>query len=303
MNVTVYGTARNLDLMLLQTMSGADPEHPHIHVVDMPYRLTSTWQDRGCRLATWQEGEEISAWAVFQPPWWNLDYAIHPSQRGTSLEREVLAWGKAQMMEYAQRTQADFFGSVEVFEDTPDAERTMEHLASLGFEKFDWSIIRLEKDLDQELPRPRLPHGFSLRPFRGCAEIRAYVELHRAAFGSDAMTTAWRGRTLEHPAYRPDIDLVAVDRADRCVGFCVCWMWQGVGQIEPMGVHPDYQGHGLGRALELAAMQALRSAGARFVHVDHVSTNEVAVALSLKAGFRQVNNAVRYFVETGIGET
>jgi mycothiol synthase len=253
-------------------------------------------------MGIWEKGGETAAWAVFQPPWWNLDYAIHPSERGSCLEQEVLAWGKEQIMGYARRTGEDFDGSVEIFKDTPNVERTIEHLASLGFEKFDWSIIRFEQDLNQELPLPQLPDGFSIRPLRGKTEVEAYVRLHRAAFGSDHMTTAWRMRMLEHPAYRPDIDLVAVDAKDRLVGFCGCWIWQGVGQIEPMGVHPDYQAKGLGRALELAALQALRNAGARYMHVDHVSVNEAAIALSQKTGFRQINNAVRYFVKTNAGD-
>lgn len=81
------------------------------------------------------------------------------------------------------------------------------------------------------------------------------------------------------------------------------WMWQGIGPIEPLGVHPDYQGSGLGRALERSALQAFRNQGARYMYVDHVSTNEAGIALSLQNGFNQMNNAVRYFVRTSVGES
>ena len=104
-------------------------------------------------------------------------------------------------------------------------------------------------------------------------------------------------RTLEHPAYRPEIDLVIVSPEDKPVGFCICWMWQDLGQIEPLGVHPEYQGQGLGRALELSALQVLRNQGTRFVYVDHVSLNERAIALSLQTGFKKVNNALRFYIE------
>ena len=70
-----------------------------------------------------------------------------------------------------------------------------------------------------------------------------------------------------------------------------------------LSAHSDYQGGGLGTALELAALQALRNKGARFMHVDHVSDNEKAIALSLKTGFKQINHAVRYFVETSTVES
>jgi len=108
-------------------------------------------------------------------------------------------------------------------------------------------------------------------------------------------------RTLEHPAYRAEIDLVVVGPEDRPVGFCVCWMWQDIAQIEPLGVHPEYQGKGLGSALGLAALHALRSQGARCVYVDHVSLNEKAIAISRQTGFRQTNNALRSYIHAHPG--
>ena len=230
----------------LHTLLNADPKHPHIHLVDMPYRLTATWQDQGCELGLWEKDDQMLAWAVFQPAWWNLDYALHPSVRGSELEKDVLAWGKGQMQGYAKRTGEEFYGSVELFEDTPKAAQTIAHLESFGFQPFDWSTVRFAIDLRHDLPQPQLPAGFTVRPLRGHAEVEAYVSLHRAAFGSDKMTTAWRTRTLAHPAYRPEIDLVVATPEDEPVGFCVCWRWQSSGQIEPLGVSPEYQGQGLG---------------------------------------------------------
>jgi ribosomal protein S18 acetylase RimI-like enzyme len=112
------------------------------------------------------------------------------------------------------------------------------------------------------------------------------------------MTNAWRKRTLRHPAYRPEIDLVVTSPEGRLVGFCICWIWDEIGQIEPLGIHPDYQGLGLGRALEYSALQALQNQGTRYAHVDHVSLNEKAIELSLKTGFTPRNNALRYYIDT-----
>ena len=270
----------------------------HIHLVDMLFRQTSTWQDHGCELGIWQKDDEILAWAVFLPPWWNLDFAIHPAERGSGLEDEVFAWGKEQMLAYARRTGESFWGSVEIFEDSPNADDTAANLAKLGFQQFEWSTLRFEIRVDQESPQAQIPQGFQIRPLAGASEVDAYVKLHRAAFGSDRMTRAWRLRTLAHPAYQPEIDLVAVSPQGELVGFCICWMWHDLGQIEPLGVHPDYQGLGLGRALELSALGALRNYDVRKVYLDHVSLNDNAIALSLKNGFKQSNNALRYYVDT-----
>jgi ribosomal protein S18 acetylase RimI-like enzyme len=249
-------------------------------------------------MGIWNKGKEILAWAVFQPPWWNLDYAIHPIARGTALEKEIFAWGKEQMMSYSRHTGEAFYGSVEFFENIPNIEKTIENLTSLDFEKFNWSTIRFEIELDQEFPSPQLPNGFKIRPLAGKDEVDTYVNLHRVTFGSDRMTNAWRKRTLNHPAYRPEIDLVVTSPEGKMVGFCICWIWDETGQIEPLGVHPDYQGLGLGRALALFALQALQNQGIRSVQVDHVSLNAKAIELSLKTGFIQRNNALRYFFDT-----
>lgn len=295
---TRFSTIKSPDSFDWRNLPSADPNHPHIHIVDMPFRQTSTWQDHDFEIGVWEKGKEMVAWAVFQPPWWNLDYAIHPLARGSHLEKDVFAWGKEQMMAYSRRTRDAFYGSVEFFENTPNIEKTVENLTSLGFKKFNWSTVRFKFDLDQENPPNQLPDGFTIRAFAGETEVDEYVSLHRAAFGTKMMSKAWRMRTLEHPTYRPEIDLIAVNPDGKPVGFCICWIWQETGQIEPLGIHPDYQGLGLGKALELSAFEILRNQGARSVHVDHVSFNEKAIALSLKTGFKQHNNALRYYVDT-----
>jgi ribosomal protein S18 acetylase RimI-like enzyme len=110
--------------------------------------------------------------------------------------------------------------------------------------------------------------------------MQLYVDLHRTVFESNNMTLSWRERTLTHPHYRPDLDLVVVNPNDVPVGFCICWAWQEAGHIEPLGVPPTYQGQGLGKALELTAAHILRDNGLHTLHVDHGSLNEKAIGLS-----------------------
>lgn len=295
---TTFSTTKMLsNLHQLQSLLELDPAHPHIHLVDMPYRLSSTWQDFAGEIGIWKRGEQIVAWGVFLPPWWNFDYAIHPTERGSLLEKEVIAWGAAEMQRYSQQSGEEFWGSVELFEDTPHLEQTRAHLEVLGFKPFSWSTVRLAIDLEQSLLKPELPEGFGIRPLRGSSEVGTYVDLHRAAFGSDKMTVAWRTRSLQHPAYRPNIDLVVTNADDTPIGFCVCWLWGTRGQIEPLGIHPDYQGRGLGQAIERAALHVLRDAGTTQAFVDHTSFNEKAIAVSQQNGFQQINNALRFYIE------
>ena len=197
-------TTKTYDYGKLNSLLNADPQHPHIHIVDMPYRIASIWQDHGCEVGVWEENDQVVAWAIFHPGWFNLDYVIHPEFRGSQLEREIFSWGQAQMQQYSGRTGYEFWGSVEIFEDVPNASETIKNLEGLGFNPFDWSIYRFELELAEELARVQLPNGFNIRPLHGEAEVQAYVDLHRAAFGSQVMTTAWptalRG-TRKSPAW------------------------------------------------------------------------------------------------------
>lgn len=288
-------TTQSYDHRILDALLDIDPKHPHIHLVDMPYRIASIWQDHGCEVGIWEKANRAVAWAIFQPAWWNLDFAVHPSLRGSEIEQEIFSWGKEQMVEYSKLTGESFWGSVELFEDTPNATRTIKNLEAVGFKPFDWSIIRLELDLLHELPPAQLPAGYQIRPLRGMSEVQAYVDLHRAAFGSERMTFAWRARTLEHYAYRSELDLIVETNEHEPVGFCVCWQRGNAGQIEPLGIHPDHQGTGLGTALENHAYRTLKGHGAVSIRIDHASFNEKAIALSLKTGFRKSNNALRFY--------
>ncbi len=299
MKFTSFTTIVSPEFNSLQTLLNADPNHPHVHRIDMPFRLTSTWQDKGCEIGIWQAENKLIAWAVFQPPWSSFDYALQPSEWGSSLEVEILTWGKEQIQGYLERTGENSSGCVEFFEDRPKAEKTVDYLKQLGFKKVDWSTPRFAIDLDRDLPQPQLPAGFTIRPFRGSTEVDAYVSLYHAVFalGGMGMTAAWRMRTLQHPPYQSDIDFVVVSPDNQLVGFCTCWMWQGLGQIEPLGIHPEYQRQGLGRALERTALGALRNRGAKFAYIDHGSYNDRAIALSLQTGFKQINNAQRYCIE------
>lgn len=56
------------------------------------------------------------------------------------------------------------------------------------------------------------------------------------------------------------------------------------GLLEPMGVHPDHRGHGYGRAVVLAAAQALRGWGASSLVVCAESSNGAALATYAAAG-------------------
>jgi mycothiol synthase len=119
---------------------------------------------------------------------------------------------------------------------------------------------------------PRLPDGVHLRAFEPGADDDTWLDINNRAFADDPDQRGWTRETLEgrmvEPWFDPNGFLVA-DDGGRMAGFC----WTKVhppapphephalGEIYVIGVAPEDQGRGLGRALVLAGLQHLAARG------------------------------------------
>lgn len=159
-------------------------------------------------------------------------------------------------------------------------------------------------------PEPRLPEGVRLRPFRVGADEDAVLEVNRLAFvwhpEQGAMNHADLAATESEPWFDPAGFLLAVDADDRLLGF----HWTKVhadardehgaptgpiGEVYVVGVRPDAQGGGLGRALTLAGLRYLHTErGLRRVMLYVESDNEPALAVYAKLGFTLWDADVQY---------
>jgi ribosomal protein S18 acetylase RimI-like enzyme len=267
----------------------------HTHVVDLPYRLSSWAFDDPENVCLWEdERGQLLAWAMLQFPFWTIDYAYHSAAPAT-LHQQTLAWADARAKLPGDSSPERPMWFVNVFE---WQQQRRQDLDGAGFASQadigdnSWFQLILERSVDIPAPEAHAPSGFSIRSLHGPAEVEAYVALHRTVFQSENMTTAWRLRTLQHPAYRPDLDLIAVAPDGRFAGFCVCWFdphgidGRPSGQIEPLGVHQDFQGQGLARAILAEGVQRLHSLGAERVLVETDNYRPAAIALYEGMGFR-----------------
>ncbi len=109
------------------------------------------------------------------------------------------------------------------------------------------------------------------------------------------MTVDWRARVLQRPEYIPRLDLVVEGPNGELAAFCVCWIAptghgnSPVGQVEPLGVHPEYQKMGLGRAVLLEGVRRMQSHGATTMIVETDDFRDAAVGLyqAAEVGVRQ----------------
>ncbi len=273
-----------------------------LHVVDLPYRLCSWAFDAPENCALWENvGGRVLAWAALQPPFWSIDYAIHPDAPSDMLGA-VLEWADRR----AQKALGTPFGRPAWFVSLPKDHPDQPALEAIGFRsqadvgENSWTKVLFQRAATGLAEQPALPPGFRIRPLGGEAEVEAYAALHRAVFQSENMTVGWRRRTLAHPDYLPQLDLVLEDPAGQLAGFCVGWFCprgpQGLpaGQIEPMGVRADLRGRGLGKALLAACLARLAGLGAATLLVETDNYRDAAFGLYSSAGFHVAHEVLVY---------
>jgi ribosomal protein S18 acetylase RimI-like enzyme len=276
----------------------------NLHVADLVYRLNSWALDDPGNVGWWVNGEgQLLAWAVMQTPFWTIDYAFDADvDAEVDLHRRILAWADDRACQVLNTRSGRRCWFVMLFPDQVDRIRDLEQAgflpqADVGDDS--WSRVVMGRTASVPVSPYTLPEGFTIRPLAGENEVAAYVRLHRAVFGSENLTAAWRARTLRHPEYDPDLDLVAVAPDGRLVAFCVCWISglpdaETVGQIEPLGVDPAFRRLGIGRAILSEGSRQLHRRGAASVIVETDKGRSAAVALYEAVGFHPLRDVLVY---------
>lgn len=263
------------------------------HVVDLPWRLSSPAINEGRDATCWEDADgQVVGFAAWQQYWAALDFFILPDLPGPerqAVETDLFAWADARFRERDEERGRTLPYGVEFRDDDYERRRLVEAHGFLLDEEDRYVLLR--HPLAALAPVPALPDGFTLRPLAGEQEAAAYADLHRAAFESISMTTAWRERTLRTPQYRPELDLVIGARDGSLAGFCVGWYEpsRGVAQVEPIGVHPRFQQLGLGRILLLEMLCRFKAHGASSAIIQTDLDRTPARRTYESVGFEQVH--------------
>jgi ribosomal-protein-alanine N-acetyltransferase len=89
----------------------------------------------------------------------------------------------------------------------------------------------------------------------------------------------------------------AGERAGEAIGFVVARVVGPVAEIETIAIAGNAQGYGFGSSLLLAALGALRLAGAEEVELEVRASNGAALRLYERAGFGEVGRRRGYYRE------
>ena len=245
----------------------------------------------------WYRDEKLMGFAYINR-YQNLVDVFIESELTTSLQQDMIDW----LITRAKKRNQDKGESLTL--DAAALENDHERIAFLkhfGFVLEEESSLLYSCPLYRSLPEPVIPAGFTIRPLGGMAELEAYVALHRAAFGTENMTLAYRQSIMKAPDYLPELDLVAVAPNGDLVAFCVCQIFpddsphaggQKEGWTDPLGSHPNYRGLGLARALILTGMRLLRDRGIDTALLGTSSTNIAMQHLAEWIGFTLVSNTL-----------
>jgi len=108
-------------------------------------------------------------------------------------------------------------------------------------------------------------------------------------------TEAYR-QLMGAPGYDLNLDIVTVAPDGRFASFALGWMdsLNNVGEFEPVGTRPEFQGKGLGKAVLLEGLRRMKARGVTEAIVYVEAENPAAQRLYASVGFRPVNRIYTY---------
>jgi mycothiol synthase len=216
---------------------------------------------------------------------WTLETAVDPARPDDAgpVELSLLARG----VNHAARAGG---GAVAVWvRGAGAAHEERQWLTANGFVPVR-QLLQLAAPLPISQGRRPQDRPLDVRPFHPGRDEGAWLEVNRRAFAGHPEQGSWALADLERreraPWFDPGGFLVhEVDR--RMAGFCWTKVHRTpvVGEIYVIGVDPDFQGRGLGRALTLAGLDHLATRGVPDAMLYVEASNVAALALYRSLGF------------------
>ncbi len=225
------------------------------------------------RVRLWFAGEpdatELVGFAWFGPPN-DSDLVVAPGHRSTTTLGPMIDWVEARVAAFAATPPAENEAkplAARIWTVASEHETTSA-LGRLGFavgpepgiNHYSGTLAALD------LGSPAaLPGGYTLRTIASDTDIAARVVAGHAAFPGSTMTADKYRFCRTTPLYRPALDTIVVTPDGAVAAFALGWLDAGTLalELEPVGVHPDHQRRGLGRAVCQATLRAAAAMGAQ----------------------------------------
>ncbi|HKC27687.1 MAG TPA: mycothiol synthase, partial [Jatrophihabitans sp.] len=152
-------------------------------------------------------------------------------------------------------------------------------------------LYQLRRSLDDLPDDPPLAKGVTIRAFEPGRDDEAWLAVNAAAFATHAEQGQWTEADLQARIAEPWFDAAGFLLAER-EGSLLGYHWtkvhpDGAGEVYVLGVAPQAQGLGLGKALLTRGLHHLRQRGCRVVLLYVDGDNAGARKLYERAGFAE----------------
>jgi GNAT superfamily N-acetyltransferase len=232
-----------------------------------------------------------------------FEMLVAPSHLGSSIHQQMLAdmEGELRTIAAARATvcQLATFAAGDDLASIGLLERN-------GFRRGRGRIRHMLLRLAGSIEDPVLPEGFRLRPVAGEAEIEARIGVNNAVWTGSLVTPERYRAVCGLSTYRQDLDLVAVAPDGSLAAFAIGWLdaKNRVGQLEPVGSHPDYRRLGLGKAIVQECLRRMQAHGAELAYVIPWGGSDATVPFYESCGFQTVREDISYLKDrSSIAET
>lgn len=252
MQVRRYRSVHDLRAMQAAAQRIWKPES-RWHVGDLAWgRFMHVGREPEWPTALWVDADgDVLAWGWVELPG-HLELLVDPAR--PELTGEVLEW-------FGQVAETDELTATVLDTD----EHLVDALVAAGYRREEDGpfFTHCWMSLEGVLPSPEIPPGFTLRPVEG-ADLDRRARVHQAAFSPSRVSADSYRNVMAAWPYRADLDWVVEAPSGDFAAFALAWLDEKnrVGELEPVGADPSYRRLGLARAASLAALRALRAAGA-----------------------------------------
>lgn len=226
-----------------------------------------------------------------EPGCWTLEMAVHPQHRDAagSIDQALLDAAATEVAAAGARL------AVWVRGGTDD---NAAWLTARGFEP-ERRLLQLRAPLPVENGRRAQDRPLDLRPFHPGRDEEPWLAVNRRAFAGHPEQGSWTRADVERRERAPWFDprgFLIHEIDHRIAAFCWTKVHRTplVGEIYVIGVDPDFQGRGLGRALTMAGLDHLATRGVPEAMLYVEATNVAALALYRSLGFTEHHRETVY---------
>lgn len=238
-----------------------------------------------------------------------LGFRVHPTARSGDLEEQIIAWAEERLRQVSRERGLPVKVRCGSRADKTDRIAILERC---GFKR-DRYFFSMVRSLQEPIPEPRFPEGFTLGYSKGEQDAEAYVELYNQTFidhwNHHELTVERVLHELQSPYYKPEFSLIAIAPDGTYAAFCYCRInpeenqrnGRSEGEIAVLGTRRGFRKQGLARAMLLAGMQQLKAAGMETAKLG-VDAKNVSGALRLyeSVGFSTVKTHISLVKELSV---